>query len=131
MPIKLTNYPKLRTIRFVANGVLTAEDLKQANRDGKAMTDSYRGQKHMVLADMRGLKTMDPKNAEKLGDLILYQREHGVHLCVHLSDETVTRLQMSRLSRQNSPNDDVTVDVVSLEEAEKVLSEARLKLRNE
>ncbi|HVU03611.1 MAG TPA: hypothetical protein VHE30_17755 [Polyangiaceae bacterium] len=131
MPIKLTNHPKLRTIRFVANGVLTAEDLDKANVEGKAMSDSYEGRKHMVLADMRGLKTVDAKNAARLGELISYQRSHGVFLCVHISDETITRLQMGRLSRQAQANDAVTVDVVSLEEGEKVLSEARMKLRTE
>ncbi len=131
MPVKLTNHPKLRTIRFVASGTLTDDDLETIGREGMALSDSYRGKKHLVLADMRGLKPSTPRVAEKLGELIVYQRSHGVSLCVHLSDESVTRLQMDRLSRKASPHDSATVDVVSLDEAEKVLSEARLKLNSE
>jgi hypothetical protein len=48
---------------------------------------------------------------------------------VHLSDDSVARLQAARLARQASPYDDSTFDVVSLDEAEKVLTELRLKLR--
>ena len=99
--------------------------------NGKGMTDSYAGKKHMVLADMRGMKPASPKVAEKFGALIGYQRTHGVFFCVHLSDETVTRLQLDRLSRKASPHGKITVDVVSMEEAEAALSEERLKLRME
>jgi hypothetical protein len=129
MPIKLTNHPNLRTIRFAANGMLTEEETVRAFAEAKAMTDSYEGKKHLVLADMRGMKPAPAKVAAKLGELIGYQRSHGVYLCVHLSDETVTRLQIDRLSRKASPNDDATIDVASLDEAESVLSEERLKLR--
>jgi hypothetical protein len=131
MTVKLTNHPQLRTIRFVASGILTEEDVQKAADDARAMTTAYAGKKHMVLADLRGLKPASPKVAQKLGELIAYQRANGVSLCVHLSDETVTRLQVDRLSRQASPHDKMTFDVVSIEEAEAVLSEARLKLRNE
>jgi len=42
----------------------------------------------------------------------------------------VKKLQAARLAREHSPDDDVTVNVVSLEEANKVLEEARLWLGN-
>jgi hypothetical protein len=126
--MRLTNHRTLKTIRFVASGILTEEEFDKGYIEAKAMTDGYRGAKHMVLADMRGMKPASNKVAEKLGELIGYQRANGVFLCVHISDETVTRLQMARLSRKASPHDQMTVDVVSLDEAETVLSEARLKL---
>lgn len=128
MPAKVTNHPQLRTIRFTANGTLTDDEIDVAGRECKVATDSYKGKKHLVLADMRGLKTSSPSVAKKMGELIAYQRTHGVSLCVHLSDESVTRLQMERLSRKASPHDGAMIDVVSLEEAERVLSETRLKL---
>jgi hypothetical protein len=85
----------------------------------------------MVIADMRGMKPMDPTVANMLGAEIHYARRHGVVLCAHVSDHTVQRLQARNIARQNSPSDDVTVDVASAEEAMKVLDEARSRLDDE
>lgn len=92
-----------------------------------AATRSYGGGNHLVLADMRGLKPADPAAAEVMGSAIGYARAHGVACCAHISDSTVARLQARRLAREASPEDDVTIDVVSLEEAEQVLEEARAR----
>jgi hypothetical protein len=48
--------------------------------------------------------------------------------CAHVSDVTVTRLQAGRIARQASEGDDVTIDCVSIEEAERALRERRLEL---
>jgi hypothetical protein len=82
----------------------------------------------MVVADMRGMKPLHPPVAKLLGEAIGYGRKNGAVLCVHISDHTVQRLQASRVARENSPTDDITVDVSSLEEAERVLDEARSRL---
>ncbi len=94
----------------------------------KAATDSYGGGKHLVLADMRGLKPATPEVAEIMGEAIGYARSRGVACCAHLSDSSIQRLQTARLAREASPHDDVTTDVVSPEEAERVLEEARARL---
>jgi hypothetical protein len=74
----------------------------------------------MVVADMRGMKTLHP-SAELMGAEIGYARRHGAVLCAHISDNTVQGLQAARVARQNSTTDDVTVDVDSPEEAERVV----------
>jgi hypothetical protein len=60
-----------------------------------------------------------------LGYEIGYAREHGVVLCAHLSDDTVQRLQARRVARHSSPADNVTVDVSSIQEARRVVDEAK------
>ncbi|HEY4105383.1 MAG TPA: hypothetical protein VGM44_15905 [Polyangiaceae bacterium] len=84
-------------------------------------TALHGGKRHMVIADMRGMKTMHPALASIMGAEIGYARRHGVVLCAHVSDNTVQGLQASRVARQNSTTDDVTVDVDSPEEAERVV----------
>jgi hypothetical protein len=91
-------------------------------------TARFVGGRHFVIADMRGMKTTRPSVAEIMGAEIGYARQHGVVLCAHLSDDTVQRLQVSRIARQNAVGDDVTVDVVSMEEAYAVLREARVRI---
>ena len=97
----------------------------------KKFCDSYRrhgtqrflGKKHMVLVDMRGMKTLRPSVALLLVNEIAHARVHGVVLCAHLSDDAVQRLQMRRLVRQ-AATEDITVEVASYEEAERVLARA-------
>jgi len=60
--------------------------------------------------------------------MIAATRKDGVVLCAHISDHTVQRLQLQRVAREISAYDDITVDVVTLDEAHRVLGEARLKL---
>jgi len=117
------------TIHVRLTGTISLEEMERFALDYRRVTDSYQGESHLVLADMRGLKTCTPPVANVLMDVIGYARRRGVAACAHLSDDTVTRLQMLRLARQVSEKDDVTIDVVSLEEAESVLSERRFELR--
>ncbi len=93
-----------------------------------AATDSYGGGRHVVLADMRGLKPAGAEAADIMGNAIGYARARGVACCAHISDSTIARLQAARLAREASADDDVTTDVVSLEEAERVLEEARARI---
>lgn len=91
-------------------------------------TDRFKGQKHMIIADMRGMKPTSPQVAQIMGAEIGHARKNGVVLCAHISDDTVQRLQAARIGRQNSDGDDVTVDVVSLSEAYLVCAEARNRI---
>ena len=94
----------------------------------KQATDKLNGEKHVVLADMRGLKTMSEEVATIFGEAIMYGREKGTVRCAHLADSAIQRLQAKRMAREATPNDPITVDVVDEDEAHKVLDEARAEL---
>jgi hypothetical protein len=83
----------------------------------------------MLIADMRGLAPLSQESAKLMGEAIAFQRAHGIVLCAHLSDSSITRLQAKRLAREATPNDKVTIEVVSPEEAERVLDERRPTLK--
>jgi hypothetical protein len=114
-----------RTISTRMTGLFSETEMNAWARQYHEATDRFQGRKHMVIADMRGMKTVHPSIASIMGGAIGYAREHGVVLCAHLSDDTVQRLQARRVARQNSPHDNITVDVSSVQEARKVLEEAR------
>lgn len=114
-----------RTIRIRVSGVIREADLREASEELRRITDRYNGSEHMLIADMRGLVPMSPECAALMGETIEYQRRRGVVLCAHLSDSSIIRLQAKRLAREAWSDDRMTIDVVSLEEAEKVLSEHR------
>jgi hypothetical protein len=114
-----------RTIFTRMNGLFSETDMQSWARQYREATDRFQGRKHMVIADMRGMKTVHPSIASLMGAEIGYARDHGVVLCAHLSDDTVQRLQARRVARQNSPADNVTVDVSSPEEARRVVEEAK------
>jgi hypothetical protein len=122
------NQMSRRTIHVRLSGLMSQKEMTRFAAEYVHATDSYQGEFHLVLADMRGLKTCSPPVAAILMEAIGYARKRGVAACAHISDDTVTRLQMLRLGRKVSEDDDVTVDVVSLEEAESVLSERRFDL---
>ncbi|UJR87219.1 MULTISPECIES: hypothetical protein [Sandaracinus] len=112
-----------RRVVFVRlTGLLNEQDLHAMARAGRAAHDSFAGRRHFAVADMRGMKTVQPALAEILGDAIRYGRQRGVVLCAHVSDDTVQRLQAARVARKYSVDDDVTVEVVSLEEANRVIA---------
>lgn len=125
---EVKNDPEKRTIYVRMSGFMREDEMKEWAEAYKAATDSYGGGKHLVLADMRGLKPATPEVAEIMGEAIGYARSRGVACCAHLSDSSIQRLQTARLAREASPHDDVTTDVVSPEEAERVLEEARARL---
>ena len=114
-----------RTLCTRMTGLFSETDMMAWARQYHDATDRFLGRKHMVIADMRGMKTVHPSIANIMGVEIGYARDHGVVLCAHLSDDTVQRLQARRVARQNSPMDNVTVDVTTIEEARKVVEEAK------
>jgi hypothetical protein len=114
-----------RTIFIRMTGLFSEADMHAWAKQYHDATDKFQGFQHMVIADMRGMKTVHPSIASIMGGEIGYAREHGVVLCAHLSDDTVQRLQARRIARQNSPSDNVTVDVGTIEEARKVVHEAK------
>lgn len=118
---KLTVYARM-------SGVFAEADMVQWAADYRKATDSFQGRSHLVLADMRGMKPTHPDVAAILGAEIGYARQNGCVRCAHLSDDTVQRLQASRVARMASPGDDVTVVVGTVQEAERVLDEARREL---
>ncbi|WP_240672695.1 hypothetical protein [Corallococcus coralloides] len=96
----------------------------------KKATDSYGGGRHLVLADMRGLRPLEPESAKLFSEIVDHGRKNGCAMCAHVSDSTIARLQTARVASEASPNDDITVDCVSLEEAQNQLAKARVRLLN-
>jgi len=114
-----------RTLFTRMTGLFSEADMQAWAKQYHEATDKFQGRRHMVIADMRGMKTVHPSIAKIMGDEISYARDNGVVLCAHLSDDTVQRLQARRVARQNSQFDNVTVDVNSIHEARKVVEEAK------
>lgn len=112
-----------RTICVSMSGFMDEEEMKEFVEAYKKVADTYNGAKHLVLADMRGFKPTSPSAAQIMGEGIAYDRQRGVAGCVHLSDDVIARLQANRVARGNSPDDELTIDVVSMAEAERVLEE--------
>ncbi|HVJ18923.1 MAG TPA: hypothetical protein VM686_26060 [Polyangiaceae bacterium] len=123
------NVPADRTIFVRMTGKFDIGTMRAFCDEYRAATSTYSGAVHFVLADMRGMQAAQPEVGLMLGSAIGYARTHGVRCCAHLSDDTVQRLQAARLARQSTPGGDVTVDVSSLEEAERVIREHREKER--
>lgn len=115
-----------RTVYLRMEGFFEESEMKDFVRLFLEASASYKGQSHLVLADMQGLQISGLEAAKVLGEGIGKARQQGVSCCAHLTSSTVVRMQMARLARESSQGDDVTVNVSSLEEAHKVLAEARL-----
>jgi len=109
-----------RIIHARVTGLFNEPEMREVAVTMNKTTDRLQGKRHIVIADMRGFKTLHPSLAAIMGESIGYGRRNGCVLCLHVSDDTVQRLQAARIARQNSPYDDVTVDVESLEEAERL-----------
>lgn len=112
-----------RTVRVSMRGFMDEEEMREFVEAYKKVANSYNGAEHLVLADMRGFKPVSPSAAQIMGEGIAYDRQRGVVGCVHLSDDVIARLQADRVARGDSPDDELTIDVVSIEEAERVLDE--------
>jgi hypothetical protein len=117
-----------RTIRVRMIGQFDLRTMNEFAREFRRVSRVYAGTPHMVLADMRGSQPASPEVAAVLGETIEFSRQNGVVCCAHLSDDTVQRLQAARLAREIAISSDITFDVVSLEEAERVLAERRQQL---
>lgn len=122
--IEIKNDPERYTYSLRMQGFVDLETMTKLNVEAKRVIDSYQGSKHLILADMRGLKTMPQDVSRLFHEMIAYDRANGAYKCAHLSDSTVQALQMRRITREISPDDSITVNVVSQLEAEKVLQEA-------
>jgi hypothetical protein len=116
-------------ITFRASGSISVDELQQISADGRLLIDAFRNEPHIVLADMRGLPPLNEERQKIFGEMIRYDRERGCILCVHLSDSSIARLQQARIAREASTYDDVTVNVISPEEAEKLINESQSKLK--
>jgi hypothetical protein len=117
-----------RLITFKASGNLTLQELQQCYEEGKWATDAFKGEQHIVLADMRGLVPLSEDKLKIFGDIIRYGRERGCIACVHLSDSSIARLQHSRIAREAAPHDTATINVVSIEEGDRVINELIAKI---
>lgn len=115
-----------RTIYLRMAGFFEESEMKEFIRLYLEATESYGGRPHLVLADMRELQISSLDVSKLLGEAIGKARQRGVTCCAHLTSATVVKMQMARLAREHASGDDVTVNVGSLEEARKVLAEARL-----
>lgn len=117
---EVKNDLKRRIVYIRLSGLFDEETLRPwCEVYRRKATAPYKDRRHIVIADMRGMKTVRPNVAALFGAEIGYARAHGTVLCVHVSDDTVQRLQAARIARQSSPSDDVTIDVDSVEEAER------------
>ena len=120
------NEPSERTLYLRLAGFFEESEMKEFIRLYLEATASYGGKPHLVLADMRELQISSLDVSKLLGDAIGKARQQGVTCCAHLTSATVVKMQIARLAREHSHGGDVTVNVGSLEEANKVLAEARL-----
>jgi hypothetical protein len=117
------NRPGERTIRLRMTGEFDVRAMERWSEEYRRVTREYSGRRHMVLADMRGTAPLEPQAAEIFGEAIAFSRRNGVVCCAHLSDDTVQKLQAARLGRSIDEYDDITVDVVSVDEAERLFAE--------
>lgn len=120
------NEPSERTIYVRMAGFFEESEMKQFVQLYLEASASYGGKAHVVLADMRELQISSLDVSKLLGEAIGKAQQQGVSCCALLTSSTVVKMQMTRLAREHSHGDDVTVNVGSLEEANKVLAEARL-----
>jgi hypothetical protein len=127
--VEITADPSRHLIRVRMAGVMTFEAMKGFCDEYAEATDKFAGKPHVVLADMRGMRTLPNDLAEMFQATIGAARARGVVLCAHVSDQTVTRLQAGRLARQATPGDDVTIDCDSVEEALAVCRDGELQIR--
>jgi hypothetical protein len=115
-----------RTLYLQMEGFFEENEMKAFVQLFLEASESYAGKPHLVLADMRELQISSLDVSKLLGDAIGKARQQGVTCCAHLTSSTVVKMQVARLAREHSHGDDATVNVSSLEEANKVLAEARL-----
>lgn len=125
---EVTNDTNRRTLTCRLSGFIRPNEMKDFAAAYRSATDAHGGGRHLVLADMRGLRALEPESAAIFGEVVMYGRKKGCVMCAHVSDSTISRLQTARVASQASPDDDITVDCVSLEEAQRQLADARVRL---
>jgi hypothetical protein len=112
-----------RIIYLRMTGPFDLATMQQCMAEMRIITNSYRGEPHFMLADLRGFVPAFSDVAAAMGEGIKHCRANGIKCCAHLSDNSVTRLQAARLARAATVGDDITVDVVSEAEGERLLAE--------
>jgi hypothetical protein len=112
---------KKRVLFTRMTGIFSEAELRAWAKAYVEGTDQLKDRRHIVVADMRGMRTVNPSIVHIMGEAIGYARQHGVVLCAHVSDDVVQRLQAARVARQNSADDDATIEVESPEEAYRVV----------
>jgi hypothetical protein len=125
---EVTNDMNRRTVTVRLSGFVRPPEMKEFVNAYKSATDSYSGGRHLVLADMRGMRTLEPESAALFGEVVAYGRQRGCLMCAHVSDSTIARLQTARVAAEAAPNDDITMDCVSLEEAHLQLAKTRARV---
>lgn len=125
---EVTNDVNRRTITIRLSGFIRPNEMKECAVVYRAATDVYGGGRHLVMADMRGLKALEPESAAIFGEVVAYGRQKGCAMCAHVSDSTIARLQTARVASEVSPDDDITVNCVSYEEAQRQLTDARTRM---
>ncbi|MFP2904468.1 hypothetical protein ACLESD_05310 [Pyxidicoccus sp. 3LFB2] len=124
---EVTNDMNRRTVTVRMSGFIRPTEMKDFVTAYKTATDTYNGGRHLVLADMRGLRTLEPESAALFGEVVAYGRARGCLMCAHVSDSTISRLQTARVASEAAPNDPITVDCISLDEAHTQLAKARAR----
>lgn len=117
------NYPEKRVVLLRMKGVVSAEAVRDGMAKLAVATATYGGAPIAMIADMRELFPLSPEAAALMGEAITFSRQNGVVLCAHLTSSGIIRLQANRLSREATPGQLGSYDVVSMEEAWRVTTE--------
>lgn len=120
-----------RRIDLRASGVFLVPVMQRFCQEYRAVTGALGGEKHIVIADLRGLRPLSQTVAEVLQDTLDWARKNGVWCWAHVSDQPVAGLQVARLARGQRNEDDVTVECGSLDEAVWVANEKLRELDRE
>ena len=125
----IRNDPAKRIVYARMSGVIDLATMRTACAQLRQASDSYGGSPHLLIADMRGMQPVFGEVAQLMGEGIGYSRQHGVVRCAHLSDHAIIKLQAANLARAATPEDDITVNVVSEAEAERLMAEELQRLK--
>jgi hypothetical protein len=118
-----------RTIYIRMTGRFDMSLMRAFAAEYRQATDSYEGHEHLVLADMRGLSPLLPEIGHVFSAAVGYARVRGVICCAHLSDDATQKWQAARLTRQDKPANDVTMNFATLDEALGALETIRKQFR--
>jgi hypothetical protein len=118
-----------RTIYIRMTGRFDVGVMRGFAAEYRQATDSYDGNDHLVLADMRGLAPLLPDVGQVFAAAVGYARAHGVICCAHVSDDATQKWQAARLARQDKPANDVTMNFATVDEAMGALEIIRRQFR--
>ena len=118
-----------RTIYIRMTGKFDVGLMRAFAAEYRQATDSYEGNDHLVLADMRGLAPLLPEVGQVFAAAVGYARGRGVICCAHLSDDATQKYQAARLARRDQPVNDVTMNFATIDDAMSALEEIRKQFR--